>query len=137
MPSEEIMIVDDNALNLKLAQVVLTSAGYAVHTAIDAEEALKLLGKIHPRLILMDLQLPGMDGMELTRRLKADTATRDIVIIAVTAYAMKGDEQRAREAGCDGYVSKPIDTRTLAGVVGQFMARCAAPAPVPASGGGA
>jgi len=69
----------------------------------------------------MDLQLPGMDGLTLTRKLKADPGTRDIVIIALTAYAMKGDDERARAAGCDGYVSKPIDTRTLPGVVAGFL----------------
>jgi CheY-like chemotaxis protein len=69
----------------------------------------------------MDLQLPGMDGLELTRRLKADPRTRQTIIIALTAYAMKGDEERARAAGCDGYVSKPIDTRTLPGVVGEYL----------------
>ena len=91
--------------------MLLLGEGYDVRTAGDAEEALAVLATFRPRLILMDLQLPGMDGLELTRRLKADPATRDIVIVALTAYAMKGDEERARAAGCDGYVTKPIDTR--------------------------
>jgi two-component system cell cycle response regulator DivK len=69
----------------------------------------------------MDIQLPGMDGLELTKRLKADPATRQTIIIALTAYAMKGDEERARQAGCDGYVSKPIDTRTLPGLVAEYL----------------
>src|SRR5437588_1594453 len=108
-----ILVVDDHPTNLKLCKVMLSVDGYEVHTAADAEEALALLGTVHPGLILMDLQLPGLDGLELTRRLKADPATRDIVIVALTAYAMKGDEQKALDAGCDGYVAKPIDTRRL------------------------
>jgi two-component system, cell cycle response regulator DivK len=117
MSGATILIVDDNAINLKLARVTLRGEGYDVHTATDAEEALAVLDRIHPRLILMDIQLPGMDGLELTRRLKADPAQQDIIVIALTAYAMKGDEQRAREAGCDGYIAKPIDTRTLPKIV--------------------
>jgi two-component system cell cycle response regulator DivK len=116
---EPILIVDDNAQNLKLARVVLVGAGYDVRTAVDAEAALQVLAAWRPRLILMDLQLPGMDGLELTRRLKADPATRDIVIVALTAYAMKGDDAKALAAGCDGYVTKPIDIDTLARVVAE------------------
>ena len=118
-----ILIVDDNPVNLKLARVLLQSEGYDVHTAIDAEEALAVLGTLKPRLIMMDLQLPGMDGLELTRRLKADPRTKDIVILAITAYAMKGDDQKALAAGCDGYLSKPINTRTLPGIVAEHLAR--------------
>ena len=120
--SATILIVDDNPINLKLARVTLRDQGYNVHAATDAEEALALLERIHPRLILMDIQLPGMDGLELTRHLKADAATRDIVVVALTAYAMKGDEERAHAAGCDGYVAKPINTRTLPGLVCRFLA---------------
>jgi CheY-like chemotaxis protein len=112
-----ILVVDDNPTNRKLLGFVLSSKGYDVRTAADAEEALALLETFVPRLILMDIQLPGMDGLELTRRLKAGPRTRDVVIIAVTAYAMKSDEERARAAGCDGYIAKPIDTRTLAATV--------------------
>jgi len=92
-----------------------------VSTAEGAEEAITILEDFRPRLILMDLQMPGMNGFELARRLKGDAATRDIVIVALTAYAMKGDEERAREAGCDGYVSKPIDTRTLPALVARHL----------------
>ena len=119
---EPILIVDDHPANLKLARVVLSGAGFEVRTVPDAEEALAILERFRPRLILMDLQLPGMDGFELTRRLKADPARRGIVIVALTAYAMKGDEEKARQAGCDGYLSKPIDTRTLPDVVKGFIA---------------
>jgi CheY-like chemotaxis protein len=108
-----ILIVDDNASNTKLLSFLLAAHGYEIRTAADAEEALLLLGTFRPRLILMDLQLPGMDGLALTRLLKADPATQHIPIIAATAYAMKGDEERARAAGCDGYITKPIDTRRL------------------------
>ena len=114
MAGEAILIVDDNPVNLKLLRLTLTVAGYDVRTAIDAEHAIAMLEAFRPRLILMDIQLPGMDGLELTRRLKADPSTSEAIVIAVTAYAIKGDEQRALSAGCDGYVTKPIDTRTLA-----------------------
>lgn len=121
MAGEAILIVDDNPVNLKLLRITLVVAGYDVRTAIDAEQATSVLASFRPRLILMDIQLPGLDGLELTRRLKADPATSDAVIIAVTAYAMKGDEQRALAAGCDGYVTKPIDTRTLASTVARYL----------------
>lgn len=118
---EPILIVEDNAVNLKLMRVLLTSEGYEVRTATEAEEALEILKKFWPRLILMDIQLPGIDGLELTRRLKADPATRDIGILALTAYAMKGDEERVLKAGCDGYIAKPIDTRRLPEMVAEYL----------------
>ena len=121
MAGEGILVVDDNPANLKLLRLLLSAESYDVRTAEGAEEALAMLEGFRPRLILMDLQLPGMDGFELTRRLKADAATRDIVIVALTAYAMKGDEEKARDAGCDGYVSKPIDTRTLPALVARHL----------------
>ena len=127
MAGEPILIVDDNPANLKLARVLLTADGYQVRVATDAEDALAVLREFTPRLILMDLQLPGMDGLTLTRRLKNDPVTHDIAVIALTAYAMKGDEQKAREAGCDGYISKPIDTRTLAATVDSFLRKRGAP----------
>jgi two-component system cell cycle response regulator len=114
---ERILIVDDNAQNLKLARVILANEGYDVWTAADAEDALALLRTARPKLILMDLQLPGMDGLQLTRQLKADPSTRSIRVIALTAYAMKGDEEKALAAGCDAYLSKPIDTDRLPEIV--------------------
>ena len=117
MAGEPILIVDDNVQNLKLTRVILATEGYDVRTAADAEEAIVLLRTSRPHVILMDLQLPGMDGLQLTRQLKADRATRGIRIIALTAYAMKGDEEKAFAAGCDGYVSKPIDTGRLPEIV--------------------
>jgi CheY-like chemotaxis protein len=122
MAGEPILIVDDNPVNLKVVRVLLTVEGYDVRAAGDAAEALAILQSFHPRLILMDLQMPGMDGLELTRRLKADTATRDITVVALTAYAMKGDEQKALDAGCDGYITKPVNTRTLTRVLAGFLA---------------
>jgi CheY-like chemotaxis protein len=118
---ESILVVDDNAANLKLARVTLMAEGFGVKTATSAEDALNLLAEYRPVLILMDLQMPGMDGLELTRRLKADPDKRDIIIVALTAYAMRGDEQRARDAGCSGYIAKPIDTRTLGRVVARHI----------------
>jgi CheY-like chemotaxis protein len=121
MPGEAILVVDDNPTNLKLLSFLLSSKGYEVKTAVDAEDALIVLEGFRPRLILMDIQLPGMSGLELARRLKAAEKTREIIILAVTAYAMKGDEEKARSAGCDGYISKPIDTRTLPVTVAAYL----------------
>ncbi len=113
MPSKSILIIDDHPVNLELAKVLLVLEGYEVHTAGDAEMALVILPDLRPDLILMDVQLPGMDGLELARRLKADPRYKNARIVALTAYAMKGDEEKALSAGCDGYLSKPIDTRTF------------------------
>ena len=121
MAGEPILVVDDNPSNMKLMSFLLEARGYEVRTAVDAGEVFGTLASFRPRLILMDLQLPGMDGFELTRRIKADPSTRDIVVIALTAYAMKGDEERALDAGCDGYVPKPIDTRTLPDILRQHL----------------
>src|SRR5262249_11504290 len=123
MAREPILIVDDNPQNLKLARVILASEGYEVRTAIDAEDALRTLDAFTPALILMDLQLPRMDGLELTRRIKADPRHCDTIVIALTAYAMKGDDQKAFEAGCDGYMAKPIDTDALPRVVAGHLAQ--------------
>ena len=123
MANEPILIVDDNPQNLKLVRILLAGEGYQVRTAVDAEQALTMLETFTPRLILMDLQLPGMDGLELTRRLKADPVRSAIVIIALTAYAMKGDEERALAAGCDGYVTKPIDVDLLPRLVADHLLR--------------
>jgi two-component system, cell cycle response regulator DivK len=126
MASGEILIVDDNPVNLKLIRVLLLTEGYTVRTAADAEEALAVLKSFSPSLILMDVQLPGMDGLELTRRLKANPATRDIIVVALTAYAMKGDAEKAAMAGADGYLSKPVDTRTLPAVIASYLERAPA-----------
>jgi two-component system, cell cycle response regulator DivK len=104
----KILIVEDNAANLTLAIFLLQSAGHAVLSATDAESGLTLARDEHPDLILMDIQLPGMDGLQATALLKRDAATRAIPVIALTALAMKGDEERIRAAGCDGYIAKPM-----------------------------
>ena len=103
-----VIVVEDNPANMTLAVFLLESAGHAVLTATDAEAGLTLARDAHPDLILMDIQLPGMDGLEATQLLKADPGTRAIPVIALTALAMKGDEERIRAAGCDGYIAKPM-----------------------------
>ena len=103
-----ILIVEDNPANMKLATFLLESAGHTVLSAKDAEAGLTLARAEHPSLILMDIQLPGMDGLAATALLKSDAGTRDIPVIALTALAMKGDEERIRAAGCDGYIAKPM-----------------------------
>ena len=121
MPSEKILVVDDYEDNLKLIRVVLSKAGYEVRTATDAEDALRSLGEFHPGLILMDIQMPGMDGLELTRLLKSDGKTRALPIVALTAYSMKGDQERFLAAGCDGYIPKPINIPTFASEVRRYF----------------
>jgi len=114
MAKELALIVDDNEVNRKLLEYVLGADGFDVCMASNADEASQVIATLRPHVVLMDLQLPGTSGFDLTKRLKADPQTRDIVIIAVTSYAMMGDEQKARAAGCDGYLSKPIDVKTFA-----------------------
>ncbi|HUS28254.1 MAG TPA: response regulator [Kofleriaceae bacterium] len=118
---ERVLIVDDNPTNLKLVAYLVKAQGYEVATAGDADAALASINESRPQLILMDLQLPGIDGLELTRRLKADPTTHDIKIVALTAYAMKGDHEKALEAGCDDYVTKPIDTRALPQIIARHL----------------
>lgn len=103
-----VLIVEDNPANMTLATFLLQSAGHTVLSATDAEAGLTLARTEQPDLILMDIQLPGMDGLEATGLLKSHTATRAIPVIALTALAMKGDEERIRAAGCDGYIAKPM-----------------------------
>jgi CheY-like chemotaxis protein len=112
-PKKRILVVDDNPRNLKLAFDVLEDAGYEVVEAVNAEEAQSMIDRNLPDLILMDIALPGMDGLTLTRKLKANERTKHIRIIALTAFAMKGDDQKALSAGCDGYITKPIDIHQL------------------------
>jgi CheY-like chemotaxis protein len=116
-----IMVVDDNSTNLKLISELLTYEDHSILKAVDAEDAQVVLAERLPDLILMDIALPGMDGLTLTRRLKADARTRQIRIVALTAYAMKGDEQKALDAGCDGYITKPINTRQFPAQVKAFL----------------
>lgn len=112
-----VLIVDDNEMNVVLAATVLAHDGFVVESAEDAPSALQRLPSFQPTLILMDIQMPGMDGLALTRLLKADPLWRHVRIVAFTAYAMHGDEAKMRAAGCDGYLSKPINVRTFAASV--------------------
>ena len=114
MNKARVLIVDDNAINIELARHVLESDGLEVQGACDAIAAMAGVESFQPDLILMDIQMPGMDGLQLSRRLKSDPTTWHVVIVAFTAYAMKGDEAKMRAAGCDGYIPKPIDVATFA-----------------------
>jgi two-component system, cell cycle response regulator DivK len=120
-PKKRILVVDDNPRNLKLAFDVLEDAGYEVAEAADAEEAQITIDRNLPDLILMDIALPGMDGLTLTREIKAKERTKHIRIIALTAFAMKGDDQKALAAGCDGYITKPIDIHQLPVQVAEIL----------------
>jgi two-component system cell cycle response regulator DivK len=118
-----VLIVEDNPTNLTLATFLLQSAGHTVLSATDAEAGLTLARAERPNLILMDIQLPGMDGLEATAQLKQDDATRSIPVIALTALAMKGDEERIRAAGCDGYIAKPMRYQEFLATVAAQLAR--------------
>jgi CheY-like chemotaxis protein len=123
MSSAQILVVDDNPTNLKLASDVLEFEGYRVLKAADAEVAAEVISRSPPDLILMDIALPGMDGLTLTRQLKSDEKTRHIMIVALTAFAMKGDDEKARAAGCDDYITKPMDTRKLPAQIAEILSR--------------
>ena len=117
-----ILVVEDNALNLELVTDLLEANGFEVLPAQTAEEGIELACRCAPDLILMDVSLPGLDGLAATKALRADPETRHLPIIALTAHAMKGDEQVALDAGCDGYLAKPIDTRSFGSKVANFIA---------------
>lgn len=116
-----VLLVDDDAHNRKIFETVLMRAGFEVMIATGGDEALEKVKEVLPDLVLMDLSIPVIDGWECTRRLKADPATRGVQIIALTAHAMRGDEERALAAGCDGYLSKPISPRKLVEAVKQRL----------------
>lgn len=122
MSGERILVVEDNSLNLKLVRDVLEHAGYEVVEARSGEEGVRLAAERPPDLVLMDLQLPGIDGTEALHRLRRNPPSRDIPVVAVTAFAMKEDRERAVLAGFDGYVQKPISVRSLPGQVEAFIA---------------
>lgn len=121
MKNDSILLVEDNASNVKLLQVLLEAEHYLIRTAGSAEEATSILKTFEPRLILMDIQLPDIDGLELTRRIKSDPARRHIPVLALTAYAMKGDKEKALAAGCDDYITKPIDTRSFPKLIARYL----------------
>jgi len=118
---KSILVVEDNQNNAELLQDILGVRGYKVEIVTRGDEAQDAANRMLPDLILMDIQLPGADGYEITRRIKKEPATKHIPIIAVTAYALKGDELKAKRAGCDDYVSKPINTRELPKLVEKFI----------------
>ncbi len=121
MAGEPVLVVDDTPANQKLLKILLAGEQYDVRVAGNAEEALTVLETFRPQMILMDILLPGVDGLELTRQLRADPRTRDIRILGLTACAMPGDAERVLAAGCDGYLTKPIDVHTfLATVAGHL-----------------
>jgi two-component system, cell cycle response regulator DivK len=109
MAGEKILLVEDNVMNRRLAEFLLRSQGYQVSEAATAQEAFEMLESEQPDLIVMDIQLPGMDGLEATKKIKAQPATANIPVLAVTSYAMKGDREKAAAVGCVGYITKPID----------------------------
>lgn len=113
MAGETILIVEDNPLNMELVADILDAHGYQIIQATSGKDAIAKVEQNLPNLVLMDIQLPGLDGLTVTGILKDNPKTAGIPIIALTAHAMRGDEERAKQAGCDGYISKPIDTRAL------------------------
>jgi two-component system, cell cycle response regulator DivK len=125
----KILIIEDNAANMTLTAYLLNWGGHTVISATDAEAGLTMARAEHPNLILMDIQLPGMDGLEATRLLKQDDATRAIPVVALTALAMKGDEERIRAAGCDGYVAKPMRYQEILATIAALLAPKPEPTP--------
>jgi two-component system cell cycle response regulator DivK len=124
---KRVLVIEDHEDNRRILHDLLTSAGYEPIEAVTGEEGVALAETHRPDLILMDIQLPGLDGYEATRRIKANPALRHIPVIAVTSYALSGDEVKAKEAGCDGYVTKPFSPRALLAKVREYL---------PAAGGG-
>jgi CheY-like chemotaxis protein len=122
----EILIIEDNPLNMELARDLLEARGYEVREAATAQEGIEAIQDRRPDLVLMDVQLPGMDGLTATRILRKDRNLSDLIIVALTAHAMKGDEQKVLEAGCNGYISKPIDTRQFPAQIAGFLQKAAA-----------
>ncbi|MHB9111270.1 MAG: response regulator [Thermoleophilia bacterium] len=116
-----VMLVEDNQMNSRLIEYVLNRDGFAVIVMASAEEAIRAAANDPPDMMLMDIQLPDMDGLEATRQLKKNPVTEKIPIVAITAHAMAGDEERIRAAGCEGYISKPINTRELAETIRIYL----------------
>ena len=120
--TKTVLIVEDNELNMKLFNDLLEVHGYATLQSREGEEALRLARRYKPDLIIMDIQLPEVSGLEVTRRLKADKDLRDIPVVAVTAFAMKGDEEKIRAGGCEAYLAKPISVNVFIDTVRKYLA---------------
>ena len=123
MSTPRVLVVDDNAATVELTRFILTAASFVVESTTDANHALLLIAAFQPDLILMDIQMPDINGLELTRQLKAQPAMQHIVVVAFTAFAMKGDEAKMRAAGCDGYIAKPFDVASFAATVRGYLQR--------------
>jgi CheY-like chemotaxis protein len=121
MKRKTVLVIEDNEMNMKLVRVLLQKGQYDILEAVDAESGIPLARVHKPDLILMDVHLPGMDGLSATRIIKEDPALKQIRVIALTSYAMEGDEKKAIEAGCDEYITKPIDTRTFLDTIRKFI----------------
>ena len=127
--TQKILIVEDNPRNMRLIEMLLKARGYALLNATDGEQAMNMAIRERPDLIIMDIQLPTVDGIEVTRRLRQTPALSRTPIIALTAYAMKGDRERFISAGCDAYLSKPINTRELPKLICELLSRQPADSP--------
>ena len=121
MAQESILIVDNNRMTLKMVRFLLQSEGYVIETAGGGIEALSKLQTFKPKLVLMDMQMPGIDGLETTRRIKASPDTQGIIVLALSASAMKGDEEKALSAGCDGYITKPFENQKLLSRIREYL----------------
>ena len=119
--SKTILIVEDNDLNMKLLNDLLQAHGYSTLQTMDGRDVIKIAREHNPDLILMDIQLPEISGLEVTKMLKADDDLKSIPVIAVTAFAMKGDEEKNREGGCEGYIAKPISVPTFLDTISKFL----------------
>ena len=122
MAGPRVLVVDDNPINLELMTILLESEGFEVEPVEDAETTLQRIRRNPPDLLVVDVQLPGMSGLDLLREVRSDPRTQDLCAVVVTSYAMSSDEEMAYEAGCDGYIRKPIDTRTFGRQVSGFLA---------------
>jgi CheY-like chemotaxis protein len=121
MTIKTILVVEDNELNMKLVRGLIKIGNYGLLEAIDAESGIEQIREQRPDLVLMDIQLPGMDGLSATKIIKEDPSLKDIPVVALTSYAMQGDEEKALEAGCSGYIAKPIDTRKFLETIAQYL----------------
>jgi len=133
MNKKSILVIEDNFLNMKLIRHILINAGYTVLEATNAEDGIRIANESHPNLILMDIQLPGMNGLEATQNIKKDESLKDIFVVALTSYAMDSDEENAFACGCDGFITKPIDKIAFFNTISQLFNSRQLPALTPES----